>query len=279
MLAACGFHEGVEFDPNEITLDLMRSAGNTEGELDYEDSVVFAHRFFTKLTSFEEWKIPVRIRSRVQSTLPTTVWDSLQVPIEHLSGLDKHLAWAWCCNEKHPCVLVPHEGEHNLLVQAIEAGIVINRYNNTGKTTQPVWADDKTITVPSEPIFELDRGSVLLAFELAGIAAPKEYDDWREPDGVNIPTRATLRHARHMGEVRVHYTNGEMALVTSESGMKAELMHVKYMESSASEVLKALTQNSKPKKDKKESTREAKVTEEDIKALAAKWFVGKVVAE
>lgn len=246
------------------------------GQYRYADSA------YVFLTSFTEWNVSVRIKSRESSSMTEREWNSVQIPIEPLEGIGKIKAWAWLCNEAHPCTLSAWPGEDNLLVQATNAGVKIDKY-------LPVEVEDKEANTlpptkvlrtkqgmpydfqpkPTKTIHVLDKGSVLLGFELAGIPAPKDYDTWRKPDGIDVPERCTMRYATQYGTSTVHYTNGETALITTGDGKRAELVKVKHMDNAAVKELSDLKKSLRPKSDK---VKEEKITDESIKALAAKWF-------
>lgn len=273
--------------PNALTLELFdRIACDAMPDTNYplrtfEDRVVQIHQLFQRLTSPEPWIIHARIKSRSESSLSHFDYDSLQVPIEPLTGNESHLALAWLSNEKHSCFIQPYPGEDNLLVQALHAGLPINRFLPTTVIDRKAESVPPATTVrirgiptdfqpePTKVIQVLDRGSVLLGFELAGLQAPSDYDDWRLPDGYNVPTRAIIKSNPKWGTVTVHYTNGELALITSGDGKTAEVVYVKRMENASTSDLKGFLETNKEKK-----VREEKLDiEKAAKELASKWFV------
>lgn len=249
LLAACALDGNLsEIECAEALCDTITSLG--------PDMLVATLK---ELTSYTELRLHVEIKPRSEAE-QSLVWDSVQVPIEPFK--DKYsqaLALAWCVNEKRACELVPFLSEPNLLVQAVRAQLRINRF-------EVKHVVDKATKLTKEVQF-LDRGSVLLAFELAGLPAPKSYDDWRLPDGDNVPLQATSTDSS-LGTMTVHYTNGELALVTSGDGMRAKVVHVKSLRSSAAEIVRGLSGRAEGA-----TVRESKekLTQADAKALASKF--------
>lgn len=249
LLAACG--QALDIDKLNVSdalVQVLRSASPSE-----------RHEIVKELTSYSELHLTCEIKPR--SEAEQSMWDELQVPIEpFVSYWQCAIALAWCCNESRACVLVPKEGQANLLVQAVRAQLHINRFE-----VKQVY--DKSTKLTKEVQF-LDRGSVLLAFELAGLPAPKSYDDWRLPDGDNVPLMAVARWLPEMGTMTVHYTNGMSALVTSGDGMRAKLVEVKHLKSAAANLVNGLSNRAKGA-----TVRESKekLTQDEAKSLASKF--------
>lgn len=242
-----------------------------------EESGTWNHKLISELTSYSELRLQVEIKPRSEAE-QLAVWNLVQVPIEPLNDTQRALALAWCCNEHRACVLVPKEGHSNLLVQAVRAQLHINRFEvrhivDNDSEAKTVTYRDKSGYVrerkeqPTKEVQFLDRGSVLLAFELAGLPAPKSYDDWRLPDGDNVPLTATSSDAT-LGTMTVHYTNGELALVTSGDGMRAKVVHTKSLRSAAVETLRGLSGRAEGA-----TVRESKekLTQDEAKSLASKF--------
>jgi hypothetical protein len=216
--------------------------------------------FVQRLTSTSEWSINVRIASPEVSKLPENVRKTLQVPIEPFENVDDCIiALASVMNERHPITLRNYPGERTLLQQASDAKIVINRYIPTGNTS-----------AKGTPLVQLDPASVLLSFELAGIPAPKDYATWRTPNEDDCPSRANVRGGDALGTVLVHYHNGMMALVTSGDGMRAELIHVNRLESTAQDQIAGLIATNAS--GKKRGRPEKEISADDLMSEAAKWL-------
>lgn len=237
---------------------------------------------FKELTSYSELHLYVTIKPRSEAEQSTALWDQLQVPIEPFTtATNCAIALAWCINESRACELKPQPGEANLLVQAVRAQLHINRFevkHVVDKTAEPktvVYRDQQGNVrerkeQPSKEVQFLDRGSVLLAFELAGLPAPKSYDDWRLPDGDNVPLLA-ISSDSSLGTMTVHYTNGELALVTSGDGMRAKVVHVKSLRSAAVETLRGLRGRAEGANHAGVREAKAQLTQDEAKALASKF--------
>lgn len=224
--------------------------------------------FVRKSTSPECWNI----HSELDRTNP-----NVNVTIQ-LNGfvdpMDCALALCWVINDEHECEVQRYSNAMNFLCQAIECGIVINRFEIEEVADRSVrerleW--DKDYVVGSDCLKTrktLDPGSVALAFELAGVPAPRNLESWRKPSGVDVPEKATILSDPDFGTATVHYHDGLFALVSSADRMQVKLVHLQHIESAATEELKGFIKALK-KNDYK--TKKERV-EEDGAALAAKWL-------
>lgn len=190
------------------------------------------------------WFVNVTIRAEYDSELPTYLRETCQVPIEpeSITSLydDDLLLLTWIINPSHSLELIQHPGAPCLIAQAREAGLKLD---------------------------------MLLAFELSGVPAPRVYDNWREPDGVDIPLKADVKGMPHYGAVTTLYTNGELALVLLGDRSKCEQVHVKSLISAVPAAIAGFTATNTKRAVPADLGHGKELSDEEVKVVAAKFIM------
>lgn len=192
-----------------------------------------------RLSNGANLKLKSRITKQVDSALHESIWKELQVPFEPLSEFD--------------------------VLDALLALI-------TGRTTEVVQYSTESNLLTQAYNAELTSIDVLLAFELAGLPAPRKWEVWRKPDEEHVPSRGTCAAHPAYGNFTVHFHNGEKALITTPTGL-AEVIRVEAIENANVSILDRLikTNLKKPAKSTSDKAKFPEINEEQINALAAKW--------
>jgi len=196
--------------------------------------------------------VPIEVRPIFETQLDHNDYKKLQIPVEPIEDeRDRLVCLAWLIWPSKRLDLVGRE--LNLLRQAYNAELLRASYTET--------TDSK-----GKLVKRIDPGIVTLAFELAGIQAPWDYTFWREPDNQEVPRAGNMPNLPSLGNVVVHYHNGERALVTGAGGTVAQVVNVTSIESMYDGFIKNITKEKKPKQTREEATLEKG------KALAAKFL-------
>jgi len=209
--------------------------------------VKIATKTLRLLTSNATWNVAVRILPISKTLLQYGIWSGLQVPIEPSSDvIDNILLAAWIANPAHSINLVRLEDDIPLLSQAVNANLP-----SLDKTVTPVLNHCNQLVYTSQNGIKHEYlYPVQLAFELAGIPSPKNWEVWREPDGINVPFTAYVPHNEPLGSIRILYHDGEMALIISGDQLRVELIHLKRLESAALEGVNSLIATNTKKKER-----------------------------
>lgn len=182
------------------------------------------------------YRLLCEIKPVSESELQPSLRNELQVPLEPFKELvDILMALTWVRHHEKALVLARKGPKAmTLLGQAHNAGIGYD---------------------------------IPLAFELAGMPVPKNWENYRLPDDEEVPSKASVRSRPTLGNCLVHCHNGEYALVSSGDWLYNDLVRVESLESTMTKDLEGMiSKNLKPKKSKAQEP-----SSKDIENLASKY--------